>query len=152
MGRKAIHRILSEQEMHRVTEVIAEREKTTEGEIRVALREKRHWGEGKLLLHQLALKEFHRLGMHKTKKRIGVLIFLLISERKFHIVADEGIHMQVEDGTWDMLAERMSRHFREGKFCEGICAAVRAVGDILAKHFPAKANNINELPNNVSVS
>ncbi|MGD0339389.1 MAG: TPM domain-containing protein [Bacteroidota bacterium] len=152
MGRKDIHKILSEQDMQQVAEVIREIEKTTEGEIRVALREKRHWGEGKLSLHQLALKEFHRLGVHKTEKHIGVLIFLLISERKFHIMADEGIHARVEDGTWDALAEQMSRHFREGKFYDGICATAHGVGDILAKHFPAKAGNIDELPDNVSVS
>ncbi len=152
MSRKAIHKILSEQEMHRVAEVIGDSEKFTEGEIRVALREKRHWGEGKLPLHQLALKEFHRLGMHKTTKRIGILIFLLVSERKFHIVADEGIHTRVVDGTWDTLADRMSRHFREGKFCDGICMTVNAVGEILANHFPANADNRDELPNNVSVS
>jgi uncharacterized membrane protein len=152
MNRSAINRILSDQEMHRIAEVISEREKTTQGEIRVALREKRHWGEGKLSLHQLALKEFRRLDMQKTQQRIGVLIFLLLSERQFHIVADGGIHARVEDGTWDALAETMSRHFREGKFCEGICEAVRTVGDILSKHFPSKTENIDELPNDVSVS
>lgn len=152
MGRKIIHTILSEQEMHRVAKIISEKEKTTEGEIRIALREKRHWGEGKLPIHRLALKEFHRLGMHKTVRHSGILIFLLISERKFHIVADEGIHAKVAEGTWDTLAEGMSAHFREGKFCDGICAMVDAVGNILAKHFPVSYGKTNELPDDISIS
>jgi uncharacterized membrane protein len=152
MNRSAIHRILSDQEMRLVAETIREKERTTGGEIRVALRVRRHWGEKKLPLHQLALREFHKLGMHKTQLRIGVLIFILLSERRFHIVADEGIQTRVDDGTWNALAATMSSHFREGKFCEGICSTVRSVGEILSEHFPAKSENIDELPNDVSVS
>ena len=152
MNRSALNSILSDQDMLRIARVIGEQEKTTQGEIRVALRKKRQWGEGKLSLHQLALKEFHRLGMDSTNQRIGVLIFLLLSERKFHIIADEGIDTRVEHGTWDSIADTMGDFFHEGKFCEGICSTVRVVGDILSKHFPAGTENIDELPNNVSVS
>ncbi len=152
MKRKAIHAILSEHEMDELASLIGRAEKTTEGEIRVALREKRHFGEGKLRIHELALKEFHRLGMHRTAQRTGVLIFLLVSERKFHIVADEGIHTKVADGTWDAVAADMGSKFREGKFFDGLSAAVLRVGEILSAHFPVKPGDTNELPNTVSIS
>ncbi len=152
MKRWAIHTILSEAEMTDIAAFIGQEEKKTDGEIRVALREKRHWGEKKNPLDRLALKEFHRLGMHRTARRTGILIFILISERSFHIVADEGIHRKVEEGTWETVAEALGRSFREGKFYEGIREAIAAVANILSKHFPARPDDTNELPNSVSIS
>ncbi len=142
-------RILTAQDLRELTAVIAEAEKETSGEIRVVVRHRRTWRERKLALHELALKEFHHLGMHKTRDRTGVLILLLLSERKFHIIADEGIHGKVAEGTWDRVAARMSAHFKEGKFLHGLSEAIRAVGNTLAGHFPRNPNDRNELPDQI---
>lgn len=142
-------KILTKDDLRTLTAVIAEAEKATSGEIRVVVRHRRLWGEKKLALHDLALKEFHRLGMHKTHGGTGVLILLLLSERKFHIVADAGIHSKVEDGTWDRIAARMSAHFGEGKFVHGLSEAIRSVGKTLAEHFPRRAGDKNELPDEI---
>jgi putative membrane protein len=77
------------------------------------------------------------------------LIFILFSEKKFHIVADEGIHTKVQEGTWDGIAAVMSSHFTKGNFRSGIIEAVTSVGDILSNHFPRKAGDTNELSNDV---
>lgn len=129
--------------------VITEAEKKTSGEIRVVIRHRRHLKERKLSLHDLALSEFYRLGMEKTRDKTGVLIFLLISERKFHIVADEGIHTKVTEGTWDRIAENMTHHFKSGKFFDGIVKAINSVAGELSKHFPRKSDDTDELPNEV---
>jgi uncharacterized membrane protein len=96
-----IKKILSKKELTDLSAVITKAEKNTSGEIRVVVRHRRYLKERKLSLHDLALGEFCRLGMEKTRDKTGVLIFLLISERKFHIVADEGINTKVTEGTWD---------------------------------------------------
>lgn len=140
---------LSEEDLKAVSGAIAAAEQSTCGEIRVVARHKRHWNERKLLLHDLALKEFSRLEMHKTQDRTGVLIFILFSERKFHIVADEGIHTKVQDGTWDGIAAIMSPHFAKGDFRGGIIDAVTSVGKILSNYFPRKPGDTNELSNDV---
>lgn len=140
---------LSDEELKSLSAVISEAEKSTSGEIRVVVRHRRHWNERSLSLHELALLEFSKLGMEKTKDRTGVLILLLLSERAFQIIADEGIHKKVEDGTWDRIAGRMSLHFKEGKFSDGIAEAVKAVGEILSKHFPRTRDDRNELSNQV---
>ncbi len=144
--------ILTPDEMKAVAALIAEKERNTTGELRVAIRRRRHLGERKLGIHQLAIKEFHQLGMHRTKHRIGILIFFLLSEHKFHIVADEGINGRVEEGTWDRVAENMSASFREQKFFAGLCAALNQVGDILSKHFPDDGGTKNELPDDVVIN
>ncbi len=142
-------KILSKEDLQAISSVIAEIEKKTAGEIRVVLRHHRHLTERRLSLHELAFKEFTRLGMQKTKHRSGILIFLLVSERKFQIIADEGIHKKVEDGTWEGVASAMSSHFRERNFRKGVIEALRSVGDILARHCPPTPGDVNELPNEV---
>ncbi len=144
-----LKKYLSSAELKEVSDKIAEAERTTSGEIRVSIRHRRAWRERKLSVSDLTLSEFRRLGMHATKERTAVLILLLISERKFHIMADEGIHKKVEDGTWDRIAASMSAHFKEGHFGRGLCDAVDAVAVELTKYFPRRADDRDELPNDV---
>jgi uncharacterized membrane protein len=142
-------KILSKTDLESLAAAISDAEKTTSGEIRVVVRHHRHWKERKLSLHDLALNEFRRIGMEQTRDRTGVLILLLVSERQFQIIADEGIHTKVAEGTWDRIALSMSSHFREGKFAQGLTEAVRSVGAELAAHFPRKSDDTNELPNDI---
>jgi len=151
MFKNFLKKYLTETDLDLIAARIGEAERTTSGEIRMSIRHRRHWNERNLPLHELAIKEFHRLQMHRTKDRTGVLILLLFHERKFHIVADEGIQQKVDEGTWDSIAETMSAHFRQGNFRDGICDAVGSVGAILTTHFPGKADDRDELPNNVDV-
>ena len=140
---------LSKIELQAISAAIAEVEKKTSGEIRVVARHQRHRKENMLSLHDLALREFHHLGMEKTRDRTGVLILILFSERKFQIIADEGIHTKVDEGTWERLAAKMSSHFKEGNYAEGITETIREVGSLLAGYFPRRPDDGNELSNTV---
>jgi uncharacterized membrane protein len=144
-----IKKILSKKKLHDLSSVIAEAEKHTSGEIRVVLRHRRYLNERKLSMHNLALHEFYRLGMEKTRDRTGVLIFLLLAERKFHIIADEGIHSKVDEGTWDRIADTMTQHFKLGKFFDGIVEAIKAAAVELSKYFPRKPDDTDELSNDI---
>ncbi len=144
-----VKKYLSKQDLETVSAKIAEVERQTSGEIRVAIRHRRYWNERKLSLHELALKEFSRLGMQQTKHNTGVLILLLTSERKFHIIADKGIHARVEDGAWDRIAADMSAHFRDGNFVKGLSYAIETVGNELKQHFPRTSGDDNELSNEI---
>jgi uncharacterized membrane protein len=146
------HLPLTEEELKEVASAIAAAESTTSGEIRVSLRIHRFWRERGLSVHELALREFYRLGMDSTKNKTGVLLFFLIKEKKFHIVADSGIHAKVADGYWDTLADSLSSHFKQQQFCKGICAAVREIGHALEQEFPIAPDDKNELSNDVVIS
>ena len=140
---------LTKQDLHFLSQEIQKAENNTSGEIRVVFRHDRHWKERKLSLHELSLREFYHLGMDKTRERTGILILILFSERKFQIIADEGIHTRVEEGTWEGIAAKMSMQFKEGHYREGIAESVRVVGNILAKHFPSRGDDKNELSNDI---
>lgn len=127
-------------------------EKTTSGEIRVSVREKRARKEREVDVETLARREFANLGMSNTRDRTGVLLYFLVESRQFHILADEGINAKVRDGTWQLIADLMAEHFSKQNFSEGIIQGVKAIGKVLAEHFPRKADDTNELTNQVRVT
>jgi len=140
---------LPKEDLLAISNAIADAERSTSGEIRVVARHERRVKEKRLSLHDLALQEFRDLGMEKTSGRTGVLIMILFAERQFYIIADEGIHTKVEEGTWESLAVKMSAHFKEGHYREGIIHTVQETASLLARHFPRHGNDTNELPNAV---
>jgi uncharacterized membrane protein len=146
-----IKKLFTKEDLAAIAAEIGEAEKTTAGEIRISVRQKRRWSEKKKTLEEMARLEFRRLGMTKTKDRTGILIFLLIEDQVFFILADEGIHAKVAEGTWTKIAGEMSSHFAQKKFRYGINHGVQLVGKVLSQYFPRKSNDTNELPNEVHV-
>lgn len=144
--------ILSKDELAKIAQTISEVEKLTIGEIRVQVKKKREWKDRYVPVYDLALKHFYELQMNGTKDKTGVLVFLLVSDQKFQIIADEGINKKVSKEFWDVMVMTMSDYFRSEKFVDGICHAVTEIGKVLAKEFPMKSGDTNELSNEVVMS
>jgi uncharacterized membrane protein len=97
-----------------------------------------------------AQSEFERLGMTKTRERNGVLIYVAPRSQKFAVIGDEGVHQRCGDEFWQQLAGEMTGHFRKEAFTRGIVLAVNKAGELLARHFPGRPDDRNELPNQVA--
>jgi uncharacterized membrane protein len=121
-------------------------EHATSGEIRVHV-QANAGGE----IRAIAERTFERLGMTKTALRNGVLLFIASEEQRFVILGDAGIDAKVPAGFWDEIAARLTIRFRAGEFTEGIAEAVTAAGAHLKAFFPRAADDVNELPDDVSV-
>ena len=80
------------------------------------------------------------------------MIFILLKEREFYILADSAINDKVAENTWELVKDKMEASFREEKFCLGILNAVDEVGTILSEHFPRKTDDTNELSDEVHIS
>jgi uncharacterized membrane protein len=135
----------SDDQKEAIRKAIVEAEEKTSGEIRVHIEEKCE--EGAV---QRAEKIFGKLNMHKTAERNGVLIYLAVTSRVFAIYGDKGIHEKVPTLFWDSTSAVMERNFKEGKFTEGLTAGIAMAGEQLATHFPHKADDKNELTNDIS--
>ena len=140
-------KLLDSQAKKEIVTAIVEAEKQTSGEIRVHV--KAHC-RGQAL--EEAKKIFSRLGMHRTRRRNGVLIFVAFQSKKFAILGDEGIHRHAGDSFWNQTRDAMASHFSKGRFREGVVAGVRSVGGKLARHFPADQRKIDELLDTVTES
>lgn len=145
---KFLKGILTEEDLHSIERTIKEAENKTSGELRVKIIKTLFLREG---IYKRAVKEFYRLGMQNTRGNTGVLILLALRQKKFQILADFGIHQKVGQATWDGIAQKMSELFKEGQFCGGICAGIQEAGEILAKYFPVKPDDSDELSDEVSV-
>jgi putative membrane protein len=88
-------------------------------------------------------------GVHQTEARTGILIYVTLAERRVEIVADAGINAKVEQAAWDELAREIVVAARAKAIADGIIAAVRRAGSLLAAHFPPRPDDRNELPDRV---
>jgi uncharacterized membrane protein len=94
-----------------------------------------------------ALEVFSLLRVWDTEANNGVLIYLLLADRDVEIVADRGVHRLAREA-WEPICQAMERAFRSGDFEAGVVEGVRAIGDVLARHFPrGESSAVDELPN-----
>lgn len=94
-----------------------------------------------------AIAVFTQLRMWDTEQNSGVLIYLLLADRDVEIVADRGIHKKVGQDAWEIICREMEMELGKGHFAAGALAGIRAVEELLARHFPGSHNNRDELPN-----
>jgi uncharacterized membrane protein len=151
MEKQLIYHFVNDDELLRISNKIKETEKTTAGEISVSIKEKRSFLEKRKSLREMAEKEFFKLGVANTRDKTGILIFLLLAERSFYILADSGINAKVTQETWNKIKDEIQKKFSRGEFCNGLVFGVEEVGKILSTHFPIKADDTNELSNRINL-
>lgn len=146
-----VDRYFSKKDLDAITKACGKAEENTSGEIRVSIFSKRPGKMKGLELQDIALNEFYNLGMDKTRDKTGILLFILLKEKRFQILADTGINSEVEQKTWDNIALGLSDYFKKGNYLEGIVNTVDEMSKILSNHFPKKADDWDELSDEVSV-
>src|SRR6202012_1190566 len=123
--------LFTDEEQQQVRAAVEAAERQTSGEIRVCI--EKNCSEDVL---DRAAKYFHKLDMHKTKLRNGVLIYLATVDRKFAIIGDAGINKVVPEGFWDDAKEAMLAQFKFGNLIEGITTGVAMAGEHFQLFFP----------------
>jgi uncharacterized membrane protein len=151
MASAFLNKFLSQEDLEKISGAITEIERHTSGELRVCIKNKRGIFQGKYTPRELAVNEFLHSGMDKTRDKTGVLIFILFGERKFEIVADEGINAKIPDDEWTHLEHIMTEDFKKENYLSGVMDAINEIGEILKKEFPSSGDNPDELSNDVSV-
>ena len=133
-------------------------------ETRVTESERRHIGEIRVCVEsglplsylwrnasarERAVAMFGKLRVWDTEQNSGVLIYLLLAERRIEIVADRGLNRHVSADEWQRIMGTMRVAFQAGQFEAGLNQAIDAVDALMLKHFAAAegGTNPNELPN-----
>ena len=138
-------KFFSKEDEARIVTAIQSAERQTSGEIRVHLERK---SKGDVLKD--ALRIFHKLGMHKTEQRNGVLILLVPKAKQFAIIGDEGINNAVPPGFWEEERNIMQQHFRKQAYVEGLTTVIQQIGEKLKTFFPYQDDDVNELSDEIS--
>lgn len=136
---------LTEAERARVAQAVGEAELRTSGEIRVHIED--HIEEDVL---QHAAFVFEELGMQRTKDRNGVLVYVSVGDRQVAVIGDKGINDHVPPRFWNDVLAVMQLHFAAGRRADGLCEAVRMVGEKLRDLHPWHGEDRDELSNEVS--
>ena len=138
---------LTKQDEQEIVLSIVEAEKNTSGEIRVHIGE--HSEKSPL---DRAQEVFFELKMNETQDRNGVLFYICVSDKKFAIIGDKGIHEKVHQKFWNDLHDKITSAFSQGQYFEGLRDAILETGLELKKFFPIDGENHNELPNEITFS
>ena len=96
---------------------------------------------------RLAREQFFAQGLHLTRDRTGVLIFVAVAEHHVEILADQGINAKLAHNVWADAVTEFIKNVKAGRVVEGFLAAITRCGQTLAEHFPRAADDVNELPN-----
>jgi uncharacterized membrane protein len=128
----------------RIEQAIAAAERLTSGELRVVI----HPGKTDEPL-AAAAREFSRLEMHRTRERNAILLLVAPRSRRFAFYGDTGIHEKCGPAFWQALADSLESDFQREAYTEGIEASLAKAGELLARHFPRRPDDRNELADHV---
>jgi len=98
-----------------------------------------------------AAQVFSLLRVWDTEENSGALIYLLLADRDVEIVVDRGLAAKVQPQEWQHICKAMEESFRGGMLEAGSIEGIRAVGELLARHFPSEGKPTNELPNRPTI-
>lgn len=126
---------------------IKQSERRHRGELRFAVENSLApaWVWRGMTARQRATEVFSNLRVWDTDENSGVLIYLLLADHEVHIVADRGIAKLVVQSEWDNITQAMQIAFQRDDFRNGVLEGIERITDILATHFPAGAENLDEL-------
>jgi uncharacterized membrane protein len=145
---QSVRRAFPPEALRAIEKAIGEEERRHAGQLRVAV-------EAALPLAEIirgvgsrerAIGWFGRLRVWDTERNAGVLVYLLLADRRVELVADRGIHSKVGTAAWEAICGEMQQEFARGQFERGAVIGVRAISDLLATHFPPSGEGRNELP------
>ena len=143
--RDSVRTFLSRGEREVVTRAIRDAEANTSGEVVVHLAERAHREPT-----DDARAAFEKIGLAKTRERNGVLFFVSTRDKKLAVIGDKGIHEHVTPEFWTDVVKHVEARFGEGRFGDGLAEGIALAGTELARHFPRRADDVNELPDSVS--
>ncbi|MBP9652800.1 MAG: TPM domain-containing protein [Rhodocyclaceae bacterium] len=134
--------------LNSIARAVAESEKRHDAELRFAVEAGLTFAALRRgqTARQRAVEVFSQLRVWDTEHNSGVLIYVQLVDRKVEILADRGVSALVPQVEWDAICRRLEQSYRRREFEQGTLAAIDEITTRLARHFPPREANPNELP------
>ena len=100
---------------------------------------------------QRALQAFAELGVWDTEHNNGVLLYLLLADHDVEIVADRGFNGKVTTAEWEGVCRAMESALRAGRCEAAVTEGVAQIAALIARHFPPRRREPNELSDRPAV-
>ena len=136
-----------------IQEAVEASERTHRGEIRFAVESRLDaasvWSAK--TARERALELFAGLRMWDTAENSGILVYVLLADRRVEIVADRGYAGGVTEEQWREICHTIEGAYGEGRFREGSVEGVHACARHAVRLFPSEGSDANELADEVVV-
>ncbi len=96
-----------------------------------------------------AINAFEKFVANKTRSKVGVMFFVSSAEKYVKILVDSGIKEKIRDKYWEDIVHNFIKNVQNGEFSKGYLDAIESCSEILIEKFPIKADDKNELSNEV---
>ena len=108
------------------------------------------WRQGQSA-RQRAMDLFGLLRVWDTAHNNGVLIYVLLADRRIEVLADRGLHAHTGPEVWARLTQDLAQALAQGQVEAGLTQALQSVSTLLRAHHPAPQDAIkrNELPDSI---
>jgi putative membrane protein len=90
------------------------------------------------------------LGVTKTRDRNGILVFVSAFEHAVEVVADVGVDTAALGPAWTDACAALSKSMKGRPRLDLFLTALKSLGPVLAAAMPRKADDVNELPDEVA--
>jgi putative membrane protein len=94
-----------------------------------------------------AVRAFYEKGLYRTLDETGILIYISLREHRVWILGDRGINKKIDPNFWSTLSAALAESIREGRPGSSITSVIEKCGDELARHFPRRPDDTDELEN-----
>ena len=138
----------TQQTLQRIEAAIAKSEITHSGQIRFIV----ETSLSPLALYhrqsaqERALEIFSLFRVWDTADNNGVLIYLLMADHDFEIIADRNIHLRAGGDYWVSVCKEMEVLLKNQEFEQGVLLGIERIHQVLRAHFPAEVITPNESP------
>jgi uncharacterized membrane protein len=125
------------------------------GEVRLCVEASLPWSALRqgMDARQRAIDLFGQLRVWDTAHNNGVLVYLLLADRRIEVLADRGLHALAPAEVWPQLTQDIAQALAAGQVEAGLLHALQQVSALLRAHHPAPegAQRANELPDAVTL-
>lgn len=79
---------------------------------------------------------FREWDLPEAERPAAVLVYACAATRRFAVVGGKAIHRVAPQAFWEALDRDLTRHFEEGRYCDGLFKAIAQVAIQQQHHFP----------------
>jgi putative membrane protein len=98
-------------------------------------------------VHAAARAALSTFRVRRTREATGVVLYVSLLERLVVVAADDAVEDQVDEAAFDPAADAVLSGLRAGEPARALADGIRLVGEVLARHFPIRPDDVNELSN-----
>jgi putative membrane protein len=100
----------------------------------------------------MARAYFQKGGIHHTRDKTGVLIFVALFERQVAVIADRGVEMAIPPKEWEKIRRDLNAIFQTPNPASALLDKLAGLQAVFSQYVPQVADDTNELPDNLEIT